>query len=154
MKIVYLHGLESPQGGPKVDFLEQLGETIAPSMNYKKSGLFAETLRQVKVFKPDLIIGSSMGGYFAKALSSHTGIDALLFNPAIHSRSMEPSGVNYGNKKFKATVILGAKDDVIDPKETWLMLNKEGGNYNVKMEKGMGHRTPENIFKREVLFLT
>ena len=43
MKIVYLHGLESPQGGPKVDFLNQLGETLAPSMDYKKPNLFAES---------------------------------------------------------------------------------------------------------------
>lgn len=154
MKIVYLHGLESPQGGPKVDFLNQLGETLAPSMDYKKPNLFAETLRQVKTFNPDLIIGSSMGGYFAKALASHTGTDALLFNPAIHSRSMEPTGVSSGSKRFKATVVLGEKDDVIEPHKTWVMLNKERGNYSIKMTKGMGHRTPENIFKKWVLALT
>ena len=34
------------------------------------------------------------------------------------------------------------------------LINEDGGNYSIKMEKGMGHRTPENIFKREVLFLT
>ena len=153
MKILYLHGLESKQGGPKVDFLKELGETLAPSMNYRNSNEFSKTLKDAKNFNPDLIIGSSMGGYFAKAVASHLGVDALLFNPAIHSRSIEPEGVIFGNKKFNARVVLGSKDAIIDYKETWLMLNKEkgSGDYDVTVKKGMGHQIPENIFKSEVL---
>ena len=33
-KIVYLHGLESKAGGPKVDFLATKGMVYAPEINY------------------------------------------------------------------------------------------------------------------------
>ena len=34
-KIVYLHGLESEAGGPKVSFLAEKGTVYAPKMDYK-----------------------------------------------------------------------------------------------------------------------
>ena len=34
-KILYLHGLESEQGGPKVSFLATKGMVYAPEMNYE-----------------------------------------------------------------------------------------------------------------------
>ena len=91
-KVLYLHGLESKQGGPKVEFLANMFITHAPAMDYKNHKAFGELYRKVtKEGKPDLIIGSSMGGYFADALASHFGIEVLLFNPALHSRSIEPA---------------------------------------------------------------
>ena len=33
-KIVYLHGLESESGGPKVSFLAEKGMVYAPNMDY------------------------------------------------------------------------------------------------------------------------
>ena len=34
-KIVYLHGLESEAGGPKVSFLAEKGMVYAPEMDYE-----------------------------------------------------------------------------------------------------------------------
>ena len=67
MKVWYLHGLESDPGGPKVDFLNEVAdEVFAPAMDYRNHKAFGELYRKVtKEGKPDLIIGSSMGGYFA-----------------------------------------------------------------------------------------
>ena len=64
-KIIYLHGLESHQGGPKVDLLSDKGYVFAPEMDYKNNpDLFKDVLEEVKELgTPDLIIGSSMGGY-------------------------------------------------------------------------------------------
>ena len=88
MKIWYLHGLESDPGGPKVNFLNEVAdEVFAPAMDYKNHKAFGELYRKItKEGEPDLIIGSSMGGYFADALASHFGINTLLLNPALHSR--------------------------------------------------------------------
>ena len=58
-KIVYLHGLESKAGGPKVNFLATKGMVYAPKLNFNT--LDIEKLMG-KIGKPDLIIGSSMGG--------------------------------------------------------------------------------------------
>ena len=39
-KILYLHGLESPQGGPKVDFLTTQCFVHAPEMDYTRHDIF------------------------------------------------------------------------------------------------------------------
>ena len=79
MKVWYFHGLESKVGGPKVDFLKEVAtEVYAPEMNYSRHKLFGELFRKItKEGSPDLIIGSSMGGFFADALASHFGINTI-----------------------------------------------------------------------------
>ena len=145
MKVWYLHGLESDPGGPKVDFLNEVAdEVFAPAMDYRNHKAFGELYRKVtKEGKPDLIIGSSMGGYFADALASHFGIEVLLFNPALHSRSIERN-LPYGNANCKKTFVVGTEDDVINPKLTKALADL---NANWIEIEGMGHRTTLNVFK-------
>jgi hypothetical protein len=145
MKVWYLHGLESDPGGPKVDFLNEVAdEVFAPAMDYRNHKAFGELYRKVtKEGKPDLIIGSSMGGYFADALASHFGIEVLLFNPALHSRSIERN-LPYGNINCKKTFVVGTEDDVINPKLTKALADLSANWIEIE---GMGHRTTLNVFK-------
>jgi predicted esterase YcpF (UPF0227 family) len=145
-KIVYLHGLESEPGGPKVSFLAEKGMVYAPTMDYKTLDLheFILTLGM-----PDLIIGSSMGGYVADIIGSQLGVDVLLFNPALHSRSIEfdfDGGVGYGGENYKRTIVLGTEDDVIDPKTTKKLWPAYDNSAKFEEIEGMGHRTPLDVF--------
>ena len=80
MTVWYLHGLESKAGGAKVDFLYSKADKVyAPEMDYNHPEMFTSLLRLAKYNKPDLIIGSSMGGYFADALGSHLDVDLVYF---------------------------------------------------------------------------
>jgi len=147
--VLYFHGLESQPGGLKVEYLNQNFDFVdAPAMDYRKKDLFEDWLEYVKTEKPDLIIGSSMGGYFAHALASHTGIPVLLFNPALHNRSFDVEGVYLGEFKPEGKVILGKKDDVIDPLITKAML--KDSNLEIKEIKEMEHRIPLDIFINEI----
>ena len=106
MNVWYLHGLESPVGGPKVDFLHSVADKVyAPKMDYNHPEMFSSLLKLAKYNKPDLIIGSSMGGYFADALGSHLDVEVLLFNPALHSRSIDIK-LPYGDSNWKRNFIL------------------------------------------------
>ena len=145
-KIVYLHGLESLQGGEKVGFLASKGSVYAPVMDYKTLDLheFILTLGM-----PDLIIGSSMGGYVADIIGSQLGVDVLLFNPALHSRSIEfdfDGGTGYGNKKYKRTIILGTEDDIINPEMTKKLWPVYDNSAKFEEIEGMGHRTSLDVF--------
>ena len=145
-KIVYLHGLESKAGGPKVDFLATKGMVYAPEMDYETLDL--EELMG-KIGKPDIIIGSSMGGYIADILGSQLGIDVLLFNPALHSRSIEfdfDGGTGYGNKNYKRTIILGTEDDIINPEVTKKLWPVYDNSAKFEEIEGMGHRTSLDVF--------
>ena len=144
---IYFHGLESSQGGIKVQFLDQEVDFLeAPAMDYTKEGIFEEWLDYVKNEEPDLLIGSSMGGYFAIALATHTGIPVLVFNPAIHSRSIEINGLGSGTEKLTGLVVLGKKDEVINPGPTISMLQGTQNNLDIIIEKEMGHRVPLDVF--------
>jgi uncharacterized protein len=144
MKVMYLHGLESAQGGPKVDFLAAKGFVFAPAMEYaKKNWSIDKLIDLVDEFNPDLIIGSSIGGYLADIIGSYTGIDTILFNPALHSRTID-FNLRYGKEGYKRTIVLGEEDDVIDPKRTEELV---GSTANIIKVAGMGHRTDINTFK-------
>ena len=141
-KILYLHGLESEQGGTKVSFLAEKGTVYAPAMDYKTLDLdeFIYTLGM-----PDLIIGSSMGGYVADIIGSRLGVDVLLFNPALHNRGIDSEYEYYG-ENYKRTIVLGTEDNVINPeltKKLWSILGNEAEYDEIE---GMGHRTPLDVF--------
>ena len=145
-KIVYLHGLESEPGGPKVSFLAEKGTVYAPAMNYESLDLheFILTLGM-----PDLIIGSSVGGYVADIIGSILGVDVLLFNPALHSRSIDfdfDNDTPYGGENYKRTIILGTEDDVINPKITKKLRPHFDNSAKFEEIEGMGHRTPLDVF--------
>ena len=142
-KILYLHGLESEQGGTKVSFLATKGMVYAPEMNYDKLDLH-EFIHDIFGI-PDLIIGSSMGGYIADIIGSRLGVDVLLFNPALHSREIDPD-YEYYNNKYKRTIILGTEDDVIDPELTKKLWSVYDNVTTIDEVKDMGHRTPLDDF--------
>ena len=143
-KIVYLHGLESEAGGPKVSFLAEKGTVYAPKIDYKTLDLNEFIL---SLGMPDLIIGSSMGGYVADIIGSQLGVDVLLFNPALHSRSIDTNyKVNYGTETYKRTIILGTKDDIINPEETKMLWPVGYNKAKFEEIEGMGHRTPLDVF--------
>jgi|TARA_Y100000310_G_scaffold310496_1_gene355804 hypothetical protein len=145
--VIYFHGLETKPGGIKVDFLDQEVDFLeAPAMDYTQKNIFNEWLEYVKTEEPDLIIGSSMGGYFALALASHTGIPVLAFNPAIHSRTFEINNLRSGKERIKGLVVLGDNDKVIDPSKTFNMLKGNWNDLDIHIEKGMSHRIPLSVF--------
>jgi hypothetical protein len=156
MKILYLHGLESKVGGPKVEYLEMLGhEVVAPDMDYDFGEQFSHLGDHIAYQKEDfdLIIGSSMGGYFAYELGKMFDIPVLLLNPALHSRSIEPR-VEKVHEDLAADPLVflgvGANDDVINYEKTLEILDNEAGcffrpNY---FKGNHGHRTPLDFFQK------
>ena len=143
-KIVYLHGLESESGGTKVSFLAEKGMVYAPNMDYVTLDLheFILTLGM-----PDLIIGSSIGGYVADLIGSRLGVDVLLFNPALHNRTtIREFNVDYGNERYKRTIVLGTEDKVINPEITKKLWSVHGNEAIHDEVEGMGHRTPLDVF--------
>ena len=148
-KVLYLHGLESNQGGPKVDFLANEFIVHAPKMDYTDPDLNTKMLFTMQDLKPDFIIGSSMGGYVADILAEKYGVPAILFNPALHSRSIKPTiqrpvAGEEADLQERKIVVLGKNDEVIDPEITKMML-ENNRKYTI-IDQEMGHQTPLNIF--------
>ena len=149
MKIVYLHGLESnaDQKDPKIIFLNNnFDEVFTPSINYKDKNTFAKLFSKIKAINPDLIVGSSMGGYFAYLIGSKLSIETVLFNPAVVGRAFDPIVDDTNLSGARHNVFLGKSDNVISGKDIKSYLNSNGvGNFKYRSYKG-GHRVSEDTF--------
>jgi len=151
-RVLYLHGLESKQGGEKVEFLSSKCLVHAPEMDYTRSDIFSYLHQIVDEFRPDVIIGSSMGGYAAYILGSITKTKVILFNPALHSRVFHPNMPEW--VKFhcphEMVVILGEKDTVIDCNTTleWIKDHTADKHVNTTVQRlnTMGHRVTFSAF--------
>ena len=66
MRILFLHGLESKPGCEKVQLLQSLGHIVqSPKIEYKDDKSYENLYKLTKHNNYDVIIGSSMGGWFA-----------------------------------------------------------------------------------------
>lgn len=149
MKIAYLHGLESSidPKDPKIIFMDEtFDEVYTPSINYKDPSTFNKLLNDIKNFQPDLIVGSSMGGYVSYLIGSKLSIETILFNPAMVGRSFDPIVDNSALKGSTHHAYFGKNDKVIDGKAVRTYFNEEGvGNFKYNSYNG-GHRVPANVF--------
>ena len=150
MRVAFLHGLESkPFSEKNQELIKQYGDNnvYAPAMDYRDPWLFDTVLKEIKERDIQLLIGSSMGGYFAYCLSTMTGIPTLLFNPAVIGRSFDPV-TELGTLPVRHKVILGINDDVIDPIKSTSYFSKYGiGEFEYHKED-IGHRIPKEVFSR------
>lgn len=145
MRIAFYHGLESTLPSSKVEWLKSLRhEVLALDMNYRDPECYAQTLEKTTLFKPNLVIGSSMGGWFAWLIGAQLDVSRILLNPALHSRSFDPV-VNASTPHFPLTfVLLGENDTVIDPTRTTALLIKTTARVTTGSH---AHRTPLEVFQ-------
>ena len=149
MNILYIHGLESSINCLKVQWLRSQGHTVHnPEIDYKDPEAFFKVKRIAQKKHIDLIIGSSMGGYFAYAIATSTNQQCILLNPAVHSRDFEPENVNYGMCRPDITCVLGANDTVINPEDTRKILQFEPRLKFIAYNHG--HRTPVGILEKVI----
>ena len=146
LKIIFLHGLESTNKSSKVRVMRSLGhDVVAPEMDYKTNpDLFQTTLSLIKDFQPELIVGSSMGGYFAYHLGTHFNANLLLLNPALPRRSFNPEVLSDGKEKPNIWALLGSNDIVVPPDANRSILERLGAKITVGDH---GHRTPKDVFE-------
>lgn len=153
MKIAYLHGLESKNSGPKNLWLKSISIVYDPYIDYTQPKIYETLKNEIIQFKPNFIIGSSMGGYFAFEMAREINCPAILFNPALHSRSMEPDMMGYEIGQFKPNIklILGENDTVINPEKTLDYIhNHQLSNIRHTLLPRIEHQIPYKIFRNEV----
>jgi len=155
MNILYLHGLDGDLASEKRNILEKFGKVFSPAIDYRNEYNSIELLvEQYKNEKIKAVIGSSMGGFVGYYIADAYQLPSLLFNPALSARSVPQNIPTYKNPylSFKQ-IVLGADDDVIDPKSTFTFLSKtlqEHTDYDIHVRQRLGHRIPVDLFKQEV----
>lgn len=92
MRLIYLHGLDSDSNAIKAQIVSRFCaahhpdiEVIRPDLNRTPDevvALLSELIGDGKD-KDIVLMGSSLGGYFATLMSDKTGVPAVLLNPSI-----------------------------------------------------------------------
>lgn len=158
MHILYLHGLDGSLSVEKRTILEEYGTVYAPSIAYRHNpNIIEQLLTTYTDHDPeiDVVIGSSMGGFAAYYVSDVLNQPALLFNPALAYRSVEqevpqniPDSLNF---KY---IVVGGKDEVIDPDSTVAFLKNSSlsssPKYHLDIRFQLGHRIPVDYFEEVV----
>ena len=133
MKILYLHGFGSffdPESD-KIRSLGKLGTVVGVDIDYNL-GSMAVSDRLGRVIlneKPDLLVGTSLGGYWAACLGEQWGITFVALNPSI--RPSESLLRYVGTKDFRGNdITLTATQVALYPKMY------TGGNGLVIVESG------------------
>lgn len=91
--LLYLHGFLSSPASQKATELRSLLsdikpdiELVVPTLSLEPDSAFGTALEQARTLGDRLcgVVGSSLGGYYAAALSQEVGCRAVLVNPAVY----------------------------------------------------------------------
>ena len=114
MHIIYLHGLDSNPDATKAVITSDAAkihniQTHRPNLTCAPEQALAKILQLIQNYPNSVLIGSSLGGYFASLVSDITGRPAILLNPSIrpdlsfqrfladnfHLKTLNPDSVIY-----------------------------------------------------------
>ncbi len=148
---LYLHGLNSTNVNDRTAWLQQYGKLFHPLVSYKNlPATFQYLDHLVRRYRPQVIIGSSMGGYMAFHLGQYYHIPTILLNPAlIMTNIIKPDNRLMAGDSMHH-ISIGIKDEIIPPVTTKLLLNKWQIPHKI-YEYDMGHETPIETFKEVCL---
>lgn len=90
MRLIYLHGLDSDANAIKAQMVDGYCqehypdmEVIRPDLNRTPDDVVALLTGLIGDGKDVVLMGSSLGGYFATLMSDKLGVPAVLLNPSI-----------------------------------------------------------------------
>ncbi len=82
--ILYIHGFKSCAKSNKSEILRRrFKEVVSPDLPPSPKEAFRLLCETVEEREPKLIVGSSLGGYYAVALSQRYSIRSVLINPSL-----------------------------------------------------------------------
>ncbi len=160
MRILYIHGLDSSPNPDRIGWLERrLHEVVALHIDYRSTPNAYQLLYNEAVAQHiELIIGSSLGGRMGYWLGEELGIASLLFNPAVAKVIPGLYLPDLSIDTFRCPardVILGAKDDVVNPHDTWEWLRsreREGLRQRILLCEWLGHQIDQPTFTSACLW--
>ena len=151
-KCLYIHGLDSMPSEDKLEKIKKYSEVFALHIDYRNEpNAFKILSASIEENSITDIIGSSMGGYLGFWLSLKHNIPCLLFNPALSARSINMDVEVVLDNTPKQIIILGEKDNTIDPNSTIIFLKEKFFEHSIKeiiINSAMEHRIDISNFEK------
>ncbi len=93
--ILYIHGFNSAPSSKKacqlVEVMQQIGlagQLRVPALHHHPRQAIAQLEADIAELESPLLVGSSLGGYYATHLAERHGLKALLINPAVNPHQL------------------------------------------------------------------
>ncbi len=155
INLMYIHGLHSQPRLDKIAILERYSDSLfAPHLDYENNAnLFSYLLEEAREREINFVVGSSAGGLMGYWLGRYLGCTTILFNPALaffqqrgdlhEIADLAPQDTHYYHQ-----IVIGAKDDVVDPQSTvaYLEAQESEQNYRYEIRENLGHRIDIETF--------
>jgi len=161
-QLVYLHGFLSSPKSFKASITEHWVQRHRPDINYYCPELSSYPHLAIQTIKKlievsgeqTMVIGSSLGGYWATWMANEYDIRAVVINPAVKPSILKPDFLGVELKSYYSddTYILNEKDvenlksvyvkKISRPENIWLMAQTgdETCDYRLAVEKYQGCR--------------
>ena len=113
-RILYLHGIGSTGGGNTVNGIKEAFPDIivdSPELPTMPKDAFEYINNLVNRNKYDVVIGTSLGGFYAMMVS---GVKKVLINPAMFASEDIPKAIGYGTHSYLRERKSGEKTYTID----------------------------------------
>jgi len=125
MKVIFYHGFESSRKSSKYVFLEKYCtergyKLICDEVDHLSESVVSTHIDRLseEINKWDdeiVLVGHSLGGYYARYLSRRFGVKCLLINPCLNPENYTKNRVNASSYPLTNTVVLiDMNDGVLD----------------------------------------
>lgn len=146
MSILYLHGLNSTNQNERTEWLSKFDTLINPLMQYHNNPVDYRFLDNLVIKnKPKLIVGSSLGGYFAFHLGNYYNLPTILLNPALLVTNIVKPDNRALATQSKHYISLGLNDQIIPPFTTISFLKDNKVRHELHTYD-IGHETGFDVF--------
>lgn len=153
MKIIFYHGFESSRKSSKYIFLEQYCvargyKLICDEVDHISESVVSTHVNRLieEINKWDdeiVLVGHSLGGYYARYLSRRFWVKCLLINPCLNPEHYTKNRVTSASYPLVDTVVLmDMNDGVLDMQAVYNELKDEAKTIKVH---GDGHKFDANL---------
>lgn len=132
MKILNIHGYKGSSCNSVYTALKNLDcEVISPEIDYDAKPperVLEELHRLIDENHVDVVVGTSLGGFYAAVLSAQLNLPVILVNPCLmpfiylsrlgYTRDVKPYMAMFGEllklKSYNVSTVVGGQDEIID----------------------------------------
>ena len=152
MRIVYFHGWGGHYNEVKAKILAKFGDEVYfPEIDYSNSrNLIQYYYNELCGNTPQLIVGTSLGGYLGFYVSNLLKCPSLLINPALFLKGgveLRPSTDSMSHNFKEKEIIFSGKDEEIDVKRCIKSLKELGYDKQIKIYDHLTHQIPIDVFE-------
>ncbi|RKG35019.1 alpha/beta fold hydrolase [Acinetobacter guerrae] len=151
LKILFLHGLDSSRESTKFHAIQSTNKFCIDvdyrNLNYDTVASFYQNI--IQSIRPDILIGHSLGGYWALKLSSQYQLATIVANPSLtpHFRDDYPPILPEDlDNDIPRLAYLELGDEVIDMRavqsqlENYMLIDAiEGGHHRLEQPEKINH---------------